>query len=145
MKAPRFIRKTELDALKAKTNKRFWQVTGYKIGARLDPANPADRQLMPIWMDMYRELRDQRGQKKSAKTRLVQAARAYGLALKRQHEASAAMTRAQTRRKRVDAVVLAFEAAHDATCDALGAAEHELLICAAIAGGWTRKSARRSV
>jgi hypothetical protein len=143
MKAPRLIRKTERDALIAKTNKRFWQVTGY--GARLDPANPADRQLMPIWMDMYRELRDHRGPKKSAKMRLVQAARAYGLALKRQHAASAAMTRAQTRRKRVDATVLAFEAAHNAACDALGAAEHELLICAAIVGDWTRKSARRSV
>lgn len=132
-------------ALVAATNKRFWQLTEYKRGLPLDPTHPADRQMMTIWMDLYRQLRGQRGAKKSARTMLVQAARAYGLALKRQHAASATMTRAQTRRKRVDAIVRAYEAAHDAACDALGAAEHELLVCAAIVGGWTRKSARRSV
>jgi len=132
-------------SLTAQTDRRFWALTDYKRGQELDPAHPADRQMMTIWMDLYRQLRAQRGAKKSARTMLVQAARAYGLALQRQHEASAAMNRAIARRKSVDATVRAFEAAHDGACDALGAAEHELLICAAIVAGWSRRSARRSV
>jgi len=83
--------------------------------------------------------------RRSAKDVLVEATRSYGLALKDQHRASAAMHRAISRQKTIDAVVLTAERKHDAACDALGAAEHYLLICAAVVGGWSRKRARRSV
>jgi hypothetical protein len=82
---------------------------------------------------------------KDARSVLVRAARDYAAALSRQHEASAAMNRAISRRPTVDKVVLAFERRHDVACDVLGAAEHELLVCAAVVGGWSRRSARRSV
>jgi hypothetical protein len=41
------------------TNARFWLTTQYKMGHPLDPADPADKRLAKIWLDIYRELRRQ--------------------------------------------------------------------------------------
>lgn len=38
------------------TNARFWLTTQYKMGDALDPADPQDRRLTRIWLDIYREL-----------------------------------------------------------------------------------------
>lgn len=72
---------------------------------------------------------------------LIEAARDYARALKRQHKASAALHRALTLGK--DGEVL--DRKHGAACDALDAAEHALLVCAAVVGGWSRKGAENSV
>ena len=74
-------------------------------------------------------------------TILVEAARTYGRALKRQHNASAALHRALSQGKEAKRL----DRTHGAACDALGAAEHALLVCAAVVGGWSRKSAETSV
>ncbi|HSX23212.1 MAG TPA: hypothetical protein VLE97_10615 [Gaiellaceae bacterium] len=76
----------------------------------------------------------------SASSKLVQAARAYGEALKRQHRASAAMHRA-----RFSATASLRERDHDAACVALDQAEHDLLVTAAMLSGFSRRNARRSV
>ena len=72
---------------------------------------------------------------------LVEAAHTYGRALKRQHDASAALHRALSKGK--DAKRL--DRTHGAACDALGAAEHALLVCAAVVGGWSHTDAEESV
>ena len=72
---------------------------------------------------------------------LIEAARSYARALKRQHKASAALHRALALGK--DAAAL--DRKHGAACDALDATEHELLVCAAVVGGWPRESAETSV
>lgn len=77
---------------------------------------------------------------RAARTALVQAAHAYGQALKLQHKASAAMHRA---RQKLTADLRERE--HDDACDALDRAEHELLVSAAVLAGFPRRSARRSV
>lgn len=71
---------------------------------------------------------------------LVHAARAYGAALREQHAASAAMHRTRSGPKLVEC-----EGVHGAACDALDRAEHDLLVCAAVAGGWSRRAAKRLV
>ena len=38
------------------TNARFWITTQYKLGEALDPADPADKRLAKIWLDIYRQL-----------------------------------------------------------------------------------------
>ena len=72
---------------------------------------------------------------------LIEAARTYARALKRQHKASAALHRAQTRGDDDEAL----DRKHGAACDALDKAEHMLLVCAAVVGGWSRKGADKSV
>ena len=72
---------------------------------------------------------------------LIEAARDYGRALKRQHKASTALHRAHTRGKDAEAL----DQKHGAACDTLDAAEHTLLVCAAVVGGWSRKGAEKSV
>ena len=41
------------------TNTRFWIGTQHKLGEALDPNDPADRRHTKIWLDIYRELRQQ--------------------------------------------------------------------------------------
>ena len=72
---------------------------------------------------------------------LIEAARDYARALKRQHKASAALHRALSLGKDGEAL----DQKHGAACDALDRAEHALLVCAAVAGGWSRKGAEKSV
>ena len=72
---------------------------------------------------------------------LIEAARTYARALKRQHKASAALHRAVSRGK--DGGVLDLK--HSEACDALDVAEHALLVSAAVVGGWSRKGAEKSV
>ena len=74
---------------------------------------------------------------------LVDVARAYARALKRQHKASAALDRALSQGDDDGAEVL--DQKHGAACDALDKAEHMLLVCAAVVGGWSRKEAETSV
>lgn len=74
---------------------------------------------------------------------LVDVARSYARALKRQHKASAALHRALTRGK--DGAAEVLDRKHGAACDALDKAEHTLLVCAAVVGGWSRKEAETSV
>jgi hypothetical protein len=72
---------------------------------------------------------------------LIEAARAYAHVLKLQHKASATLHRARSRGN--DDKVL--DQKHGAACDALDEAEHMLLVCAAVLGGWSRKRAETSV
>ena len=72
---------------------------------------------------------------------LIKAARDYGEALRRQHVASENLHQAAV----AGNPIKAFDRAHDKACDALGKAEHELLIAGAIVGGWTREDAEGSV
>jgi hypothetical protein len=40
-------------ALNAETDTRFWAQTGVKPGAKLDPQNPIDAKMIPVWQDLY--------------------------------------------------------------------------------------------
>ena len=44
------------------TNARFWIMTAYKPGQALDPADPTDRRMASIWLDINRELMRQNRQ-----------------------------------------------------------------------------------
>ena len=72
---------------------------------------------------------------------LVKAAASYGEALRRQDELSTALHLAYSHGE--DGAALDRD--HSTACDTLGIAEHELLVCAAIVGGWKRKDAEGSV
>ncbi len=74
-------------------------------------------------------------------TTLDDAAKTYGRALRYQAALSTALNLARSRGE--DDTALDRE--HDAACDALGDIEHELLVQAAIVGGWTRQDAEGSV
>ena len=41
------------------TNTRFWIMSAYKPGTRLDPNDPADKRMARTWLDIYRELKRQ--------------------------------------------------------------------------------------
>lgn len=43
-------------SLVVETNERFWNLTGYKRGQRLSRSDPADVRMMPVWMDIYRQV-----------------------------------------------------------------------------------------
>ena len=72
---------------------------------------------------------------------LIKAARAYGQALRRQHVASENLHEAAV----AGNPIKALDRTHGKACDALGAAEHEVLIAAAIIDGWTREDAEGAV
>ena len=72
---------------------------------------------------------------------LVEAATSYGEALRCQDELATALDLAYSRGE--DGAALNRD--HSTACDTLGTAEHELLVCAAIVGGWTREDAEGSV
>ena len=72
---------------------------------------------------------------------LVKAARAYGKALRAQHVASENLHAAAV----AGNPIKALDRAHDKACDAVGIAQHEVLILAAIVGGWTREDAEGMV
>lgn len=36
---------------------RFWAQTHYKIGQKLDPADPIDRTMVPVWLDIWHKVR----------------------------------------------------------------------------------------
>lgn len=86
---------------------------------------------------------------------LIEAAADYARALRRQDDlataldlALTALDLALTRGKegtREEEERAALDREHSAACDALDAAEHELLVCAAVAGGWAREDAEESV
>jgi hypothetical protein len=82
-----------------------------------------------------------RGVRKDPSVVLIEAVRVYARALKRQHKASTELHRALSRGKDGEALDLK----HGAACDARDVAEHALLVCAAIVGGWSRKGAEKSV
>ena len=42
--------------LVVEANERFWKLTGYKRGHRLSQKDPADVRMMPVWMDVYRQV-----------------------------------------------------------------------------------------
>ena len=44
------------DILNEETNARFWSQTGYRPGQKLDPNNPTDKAMMPVWMDVFRKV-----------------------------------------------------------------------------------------
>jgi len=35
------------------TDARFWAQTGYKVGQKLDPSNPTDREMSKVWLDIW--------------------------------------------------------------------------------------------
>ena len=50
-------------SLIVEANERFWNATNYKRGQRLTQSDPADRRMMPVWMDFYRQvLREHAGE-----------------------------------------------------------------------------------
>lgn len=50
----RAISKTLLDK---ETDARFWAQTGYKVGSKLDPTDPADRKMAKVWVDIYAKVK----------------------------------------------------------------------------------------
>jgi hypothetical protein len=72
---------------------------------------------------------------------LVKAAHDYGEALRRQQAASEATHQAAVAGKPIKAL----DRAHGKACDAVGEAQQELLVLAAIVGGWTREEAEGAV
>ena len=42
--------------LVVEANERFWKLTNYKRGRRLSQSDPADVRMMPVWMDVYRQV-----------------------------------------------------------------------------------------
>jgi hypothetical protein len=46
--------------LVVEANERFWKLTGYKRGKRLSRSDPADVRMMPVWMDVYRQVANER-------------------------------------------------------------------------------------
>jgi len=49
-------------SLVVEANDRFWNATNYKRGQRLKQSDPADRRMMPVWMNFYRQvLRERTG------------------------------------------------------------------------------------
>lgn len=42
--------------LVVEANERFWKLTNYKRGHRLSQKDPADVRMMPVWMDVYRQV-----------------------------------------------------------------------------------------
>lgn len=45
------------DMITKETDARFWAQAHYKPGQKLDPNNPTDRTMMPIWMDIYKKVK----------------------------------------------------------------------------------------
>lgn len=45
------------DIIDRETDARFWAQTAYKVGRRLDPSDPTDRKMMPIWIDIWGKVR----------------------------------------------------------------------------------------
>jgi hypothetical protein len=45
------------DVLNQEANARFWSQTGYRPGQKLDPKNPTDKAMMPVWMDIFRKVK----------------------------------------------------------------------------------------
>ncbi len=39
------------------TDARFWAQTGYKPNQRLDPRDPADSKMIPVWLDVYKKVK----------------------------------------------------------------------------------------
>src|ERR1700674_415762 len=39
------------------TNARFWAQTGYKPNQKLDPTNPTDKAMIPVWLDIQRKVK----------------------------------------------------------------------------------------
>ena len=77
----------------------------------------------------------------TATTDLVKAARAYGKALRAQHAASENLHAAAV----AGNPIKALDREHNKACEAVGATQHEVLILAAIVGGWTREDAEAAV
>ena len=77
----------------------------------------------------------------SAETDLIKAARAYGKALRAQHVASQNLHEAAV----AGNPIKALDRTHDRACEAVGATQQEVLILAAIVGGWTREDAEGAV
>jgi hypothetical protein len=50
--SPRGIILKEVDA-------RFWAQTHYKVGQRLDPSNPTDAKMIPVWKDIYQKVKSE--------------------------------------------------------------------------------------
>lgn len=46
-----------LQVLDAETDARFWASTGYKPGQHLDPNDPTDRAMEPVWKDIYAKVK----------------------------------------------------------------------------------------
>lgn len=44
---------TPRSILDKETDARFWAATGYKPGQKLDPSNPSDAHMIPMWLDTY--------------------------------------------------------------------------------------------
>lgn len=42
--------------LDRETDARFWAQTGYRVGRRLNPHDPADQQMIPVWLDVARKV-----------------------------------------------------------------------------------------
>ena len=50
--------------LDRETDARFWAQTHYRVGEKLNPADPTDRAMLKVWLDIYAKVKreDQRGQ-----------------------------------------------------------------------------------
>lgn len=48
---------TSSATLNAETDARFWAQTNYKPGHKLDPKNPTDASMIPVWKDIYQKVK----------------------------------------------------------------------------------------
>ena len=46
-----------LQVLDAETDARFWAQTGYKPGQKLDPHDPTDKAMEPVWKDIFAKVK----------------------------------------------------------------------------------------
>src|ERR1700751_1035335 len=49
----------DTDILLKETDARFWSQTGYKPGQKLDPNNPTDKAMEPVWRDIYHKVKSE--------------------------------------------------------------------------------------
>ncbi len=54
-KPPRPARSSK-DVLNKETDARFWAQSGYKVGQKLDPKNPADSAMSKLWLDIFHKV-----------------------------------------------------------------------------------------
>ena len=47
------------EVLNQEADARFWAQTGYKPGRKLDPSNPTDKTMVPVWMDIFRKVQSE--------------------------------------------------------------------------------------
>jgi hypothetical protein len=62
---------TSARSIQAETDARFWAKTHYKPGQRLNPRDPKDAAMIPVWMDIYAKVSQEAAQRSSGRDHLA--------------------------------------------------------------------------